>query len=299
MACRVHRLSLSPADDGARADNAGARVAADRIRELGGLRDIPQREIGALSRRDRPAVREAERARRVLRRAGERFGGRHPEQRAREVQHQHERRDGRGARIAVGRDGDRHAMRAQRRDRRQSRLAQHVERAGQQYRDGTGARHRGDTRLARVFEVISGQRAEFGCERRAARVRELVGVQLDRQPVRACRREYAARLVRRERDPFAERIDRVGEALARRRGDHLAADEVDVVAATARVLRRHRVRGEERRAHVDADLRGDRTRRAQDAALACDVEPIARLDLDGRHATGSERCEPRATLSEE
>ena len=54
-------------------------------------------------------------------------------------------------------------------------------RAGQQHRDDAGLRHRGDALLVRIFEMIGRERAKFGGERGAARIRELVGVQLDRR----------------------------------------------------------------------------------------------------------------------
>ena len=87
--------------------------------------------------------------------------------------------------------------RAQRRDRRQPRLAQRVERARQQHGDRARPRHRRDAGVVRVLEVIGGQRAEASAaSARAIQVRQLVGVQLDRQAVRARRREHAPRLRR-------------------------------------------------------------------------------------------------------
>ena len=88
--------------------------------------------------------------------------------------------------IAIGTPCARSAV-----ERRQPRLAQRIERARQQHGDRAGARHRGDARLVRVFEMVGRQRAELGGKRRAVRVGELVGVQLDRQAVRARRVEHA------------------------------------------------------------------------------------------------------------
>ena len=89
---------------------------------------------------------------------------------------------------------------------------QHVERAGQQHRCRAGARHRGDAGLVGVFEMVGRERAVLGRELRAAEVGELVGMQLDRQARRLRGREHPRGLRGRERNAFAERIDRVGEA---------------------------------------------------------------------------------------
>ena len=156
--------------------------------------------------------------------------------------------------------------RAQRRDRRQPRLAQRVERARQQHGDGAGARHRRDARVARVFEMIGRQRAEFGGERARRPVSEswsacsLTGSPCARAASNT-RRVCAAR----EADRLAERIDGIGEPRARGRGNRLAADVVDVVVGAAGELGRQRVRGEQRRAHVDVEL-GARARAPRAAA---------------------------------
>jgi hypothetical protein len=92
--------------------------------------EIPRDEVGALSRGERAAVAEAERARRVDGHPAQRFLGREPEQRARHAQHQQRRERRRRAGVVVGGDGDRHAGGAQGSDRRQLRLAQEVEGAG-------------------------------------------------------------------------------------------------------------------------------------------------------------------------
>ena len=124
-------------------------------------------------------------------------------------------------------------------------------------------------------------------------------MQLHRQPVRARGREHAPRLRRREADRLAERVDRIGEPGARRRGNRLAADEIDVVVGAPGEFRRHRVRREQRRPHVDADLGRDAPRRGELPALARGVEPVAGLDLDRRHALARQRREPRPARRDE
>ena len=103
------------------------------------------------------------------------------------------------------------------RDRRHPRFAQDVKGAGQHHGDRTRTRERRHARIVRVFEMIDRQRAEFGGQRGAPRIGQLVGVQLDRQSMRARRLEYAPRLRGREGNALAERIDGVGQTLARRR----------------------------------------------------------------------------------
>ena len=153
--------------------------------------------------------------------------------------------------------------------------------------------------LARVFEMIGRQRSEFGRERGAARIRELVGVELDRQPVRPRGGEDAPRLLRRETDRLAEGVDGVGEARARDGRNRFLTDELDVGVATTRKFRGQRVRREQGRAHVDADVCRHGARGLQHPPLGRRVEPVARLDLDRRHAFGRERREPRPALRDE
>ncbi len=93
--------------------------------------------------------------------------------------------------------------------------------------------------------MVGRQRAECGGQRRAVQVGQLLGVQLDRQALRARRLEHAARLGGREADAFAEGVDRVGQALGGDGGDHLAADQVDVAVRVAGELGRQGVRAQE------------------------------------------------------
>ena len=98
--------------------------------------------------------------------------------------------------------------------RRQARLAQEVERAGQQHRGGVRLRHGLDASFVDVFEVIRGQRAKRGGHGRALHVRELLGVQLHAQALEVRGVEHALGLLEREADVFAERIDRIDQAFA-------------------------------------------------------------------------------------
>ena len=110
------------------------------------------------------------------------------------------------------------------------------------YGDGRGVRHRGHACGIRIFEMVGGQRTRGGRQRCAAGIGQLVGVQFHGQPMRARRREHALRLHRREADRLTERIDGVGGAGPRDRGNHFAADVVDVVVGARSELRRERMR---------------------------------------------------------
>ena len=63
-------MSAEAPHETAAADDRGAGLRTDPVRKLGGLVDVPQRDVGALPDGERAAVGESERARRVLRDAG-------------------------------------------------------------------------------------------------------------------------------------------------------------------------------------------------------------------------------------
>ncbi len=86
------------------------------------------------------AIVQAERARGVDGRAAQRFLRRQPEMRAGQLHRQAQRQQRRGAGIAVGGHRHRHAVLAERVERRQLGFAQHVEGAGQQHRHGAAPR---------------------------------------------------------------------------------------------------------------------------------------------------------------
>ena len=88
----------------------------------------------------------------------------------------------RGAGIEIGRDGDRHVVRAQGRDRRRLLFPQIIEGARQEDRNGAGLGDRLDAVLVEIFDMIDGKRVEFGGEPGAAQIGELLGMELDRQP---------------------------------------------------------------------------------------------------------------------
>ena len=212
--------------------------------------DPPESEVGALAHRQRAAVVEAERPRGMAGHAGERLLGGQPEQVAGQIQDRQQRGDRRGAGIAVGRKGHRHAVSAELLDRWLVSFAQHVEGAGQQHGHRSRRRHGPDARFARVLEVIGRQGAKARRESRAAEIRELVGMQLDRQAKRPGGLEHPRHLVGRERDALAERVDRVGEPAPGDLRQHLGAHQVEVARAVGRVFLGQSVRAEKRGADV-------------------------------------------------
>ena len=128
--------------------------------------------------------------------------------------------------------------------------------------------------------------------RRASRIRQLFGVKLDGKSQTRRLPEDAGRLLRRERDVFAERIDRVGEPLGSDLRHHLLADEVDVGATPARELRRQGMGAQEGRRHGHRASFGEPSGGPQHGALGLEVEAVTRLDLDGGDTLGAQCVEP-------
>ena len=121
------------------------------------------------------------------------------------------------------RDCSRWRRQAARRHGAAHRSAASSSRAGNRTRVGSstatvpGLRHRGNAFVAEMFEMIGGQRIVFRRQDRAARIGQLLGMQLHAQPMRFRRREDALGFVRRKGDGLAERIDGIGQLLARDR----------------------------------------------------------------------------------
>ncbi len=225
-------------------------------------------------------VEAAERARRFAGDAGEAFLDGKTKQRRAHIHDEEERGHRRCAGIAIRGERHRHAMLAEQRDRRRLRLPQHVIGARQQHRHGAGRCHGGDAVRVGVFEMIGRESAGLGSKPCAARIRQLVGMQLDRQPGRPSRRENPPRLLGREPDVLlAEPIDRVRQPLARDRREHVVADGGDVGVLVAVRFRRQRMGAEERRHDRHRPLDAEPARRAQQAGLGVEIEPVTGLDL--------------------
>ena len=191
----AERSFLLPMRDAARANDASTAIAADPVAKLRRHRDIPERDVGPLARaracrgRRSPSARAACRVTPASASAGVRRNSVHAMLSISGSDVDGEVPGLQSVAMAIGTPRARIAAIGGK-----LRLAQGVERAGQQHRNRPGTSHRRDPRVARVFEMVGRERAEFGGERGAAGIRELVGVQLHRQPVRARGRENASRL---------------------------------------------------------------------------------------------------------
>ena len=105
-----------------------------------------------------------------------------------------------------------------------------------------------------MFEMIDRQRLELGRQPGGAQVGKLLDVGLDRQAVPRGRLENPPALRRREGDPLAEYVHRVGQSLRGRGGENLIANAGDIIVAAAGIFRRHGMRGKQRRGHVDRQV---------------------------------------------
>ena len=103
-----------------------------------------------------------------------------------------------------------------------------------------------------MFDVVARQRAETRRQRRAAHVRQLLGMQLDRQAQRLRRLEHLLGLGKREADGFAKHVHRIHQAFGSERGHHLFTHQTDVVVAAPGVFGWQRMRAQKRGAHRDA-----------------------------------------------
>ena len=95
-----------------------------------------------------------------------------------------------------------------------------------------------------------------------------------------------------ERDALAKRIDGVDEVLARQLRQDWSADQINVGPAIVGKLGRERVQGEQAGDHVEVGAGSDPPGDPQHAALAVQIEPIARLDLHGGDPASLQRREP-------
>ncbi len=144
--------------------------------------------------------------------------------------------------------------------------------------------------------MIGRQRAIACGQRSATEVGELVGMQLHRQPGRRCGIEHPGDLFRRERHALAEGIDGVGQPFTRNRWKHLPHDRFDIGGLVAFRLGRQRMGSEEGRAHPHRTLPAQSSRDPERFPLARQVQPVAGLDLDCRHALGEQGVEPGQCL---
>ena len=269
-------------------------VEANPVDELRRPLDIPDREIAIFAALETSDVIEAsERARGLPRDGCDAFIDGQAKQRRAHVHRQQQRRQRRGAGVAVGGECYSCAVAPHRFDRRRLLLADEIERARQNHRNGAGPGHRRDAFVVGIFKMIGRKRAEARGKRGAVQVRELIGMKTNGQAERLRFRKDTRGLLRRERDAFAEGIDGIGEA---RRGDlrqHRVADRVDIGAAVALHLGRHRMRAEKGCLDRYSALGSELSRGLQLPPLGVEFEAIAGFDFDRGDAFGDQRVEPR------
>ena len=148
--------------------------------------------------------------------------------------------------------------------------------------------------------MIRRKRAEPRGERGAMQVRQLIGMQANRQAERLRLGEYLRGLFHREGDALAERVDRIGETLGGDRRQHLVADRVDVAGLVAVAISAATAWAP--RNVVRTDIGRSLAETAcglQLPALGIEFEAVAGLDLDGGDAFGDQGVEPRQRCRDE
>ena len=86
-------------------------------------------------------------------------------------------------------------------------------------------------------------------------------------------------------------VDGVDESLGRQRRQHDVTHQRDVAIPVALGFGRECVGAEEARMHRDVAQRGEAPGRDQHLALALEIEPVTRLDVDARDAFGQQGVE--------
>ena len=133
----------------------------------------------------------------------------------------------------------------------------------------------------------------------ATAIAQLVRMQTQPQAETTRALEHAFGLLARESDSFAENVGSFGEPLLRDCGQHVVAHVTHVVILSVRELRRQRVRAEERLDDVDTELLAEPLRDAQHLQFAREIEPVARLHFERRHAFAHQRLCARQRLRQE
>ena len=139
--------------------------------------------------------------------------------------------------------------------------------------------------------MIGRSRADGRGDARPAARTEFVGVDARLQAVRLRRLENPLRLVRREHARLAEDVAPFREPLARDGGNHLAHQQVDVVAAAPAVLGRDLVSAHERGRQLDGVISGQRANHPQHFQLAFGRQPVPALGFARGDATAQHLVE--------
>ena len=200
----------------------------------------------------------------------------------------------RGAGVEIGRQRHRDARLDEPPCRGLLALAEKRHRRREEDRDGAAVRERADAGFRHAGQMVGAHSAELGGERGAARLFQLIGVQLETQPAAPPGHQDRSRLRDGEHAGLAEHIAEPRQPFARDARDHPFAQQPHVRLAVGAVLRGHFVGAEERGDERGAGLRREALYHAQLLALGVEFEPVSRLDLKGRRAVREQRGEPRA-----
>jgi hypothetical protein len=236
-----------------------------------------QHEVGACSRCEVADVLSAKRERAPAGRGVQSLRGSQMHLAHGERDDQRDRHDVGGAGVAVGREGNRDTGIEQAARVRVVRAGREL-RARQQRGDHVGVGKRRDVVIGEVRAVVHARGTELGGDLRAGPVVELVAVQTREQARPNPCRENCAGLLGGEGPGIAEDVDPACERSAR--GEHVAADQVDVGGAVVRVLG-----GDDVCAQVGG-LRGELAGDVENPLFCGDLEAVAALDLDGGGALG-------------
>ena len=264
------------------------RIEADPVAELGRMADVPNGQIGTLPGADLAAVGKAQGLSGRARCARQSLRRRQAEKRAPHVHGQKDRGHGRRAGVAVRCHRHWNAVAPKMLDGREPRFPERVERARQQDGDGARRRHRPGIVWRRVLQMIGGERAVSGRKPGAAKIRELLGVQFDRQTERLGRLENTFDLIDPKGNARAKSIDRVGKVQAGGRFQRRDTHRVDVSVRIVPVFRRNGMGAEKAGSDIDAARFAETPRDPQHAQLGIPVQPVAGLDFDRRHPFGDQ-----------
>ena len=214
----------------------------------------------------------------------------------RDAQRHHVREaDGRrGAGVEIGRQRHRDARLDEPPRRCLLALAEKRHRRREEDRDGAALRERADAGFRHAGQMVGAHSAELGGESGAARLFQLIGVQLETQPAAPRGRQDRSRFRDGEHAGLAEHIAEPRQTFAGDGRDHPFAQQPYVRLAVGAVLRGHLVGAEERGDERGGRLRREALHHAQLLALGFEFEPVSRLDLDRRRAVREQRGEPRA-----
>ena len=171
---------------------------------------------------------------------------------------------------------------------------QEVVRGGHQRRHRPGLLEPLEVGRIGVIEMIRRDGSYARGHRRAARMRELLGVDLGLQPVLERGAQDGLGLLLGEVPPVAEDVGEARQAFLGHGGQHLLADAADVAVRVVRQLGSDRVGAEEGRNQLERGVRGDAADGAQAFELGVQVQPVAALGLEGRRAALDEPRRPDA-----